>query len=233
MTIRQKKTIVTVVLIVALLVIDQVIKIWVKTHLTIGEQIVIAPWFRIEFIENKGMAWGMQLGSKLFLSVFRVVAVGLLVWYITSLIRKNARWGYLVMMCLICAGAAGNIFDSIFYGQIFSESTPFTVAQLVPWGQGYETNPLCGSVVDMFYFPIWHGTLPDWLPIGGGREFTFFNAIFNFADACITTGVICLLLFFNKDLSTDLSNKDKAEKTDDAGDSGNAGNVDNTANEEK
>lgn len=85
----------------------------------------------------------------------------------------------------------------------------------------------------MFYFPIWHGTLPDWLPIGGGREFTFFNAIFNFADACITTGVICLLLFFNKDLSTDLSNKDKAEKTDDAGDSGNAGNVDNTANEEK
>lgn len=139
MTIRQKKTIVTVVLIVALLVIDQVIKIWVKTHLTIGEQIVIAPWFRIEFIENKGMAWGMQLGSKLFLSVFRVVAVGLLVWYITSLIRKNARWGYLVMMCLICAGAAGNIFDSIFYGQIFSESTPFTVAQLVPWGQGYET----------------------------------------------------------------------------------------------
>ena len=233
MTIRQKKTIVTVVLIVALLVIDQVIKIWVKTHLTIGEQIVIAPWFRIEFIENKGMAWGMQLGSKLFLSVFRVVAVGLLVWYITSLIRKNARWGYLVMMCLICAGAAGNIFDSIFYGQIFSESTPFTVAQLVPWGQGYETGPLCGSVVDMFYFPIWHGTLPDWLPIGGGREFTFFNAIFNFADACITTGVICLLLFFNKDLSTDLSNKDKAEKTDDAGDSGNAGNVDNTANEEK
>lgn len=233
MTIRQKKTIVTVVLIVALLVIDQVIKIWVKTHLTIGEQIVIAPWFRIEFIENKGMAWGMQLGSKLFLSVFRVVAVGLLVWYITSLIRKNARWGYLVMMCLICAGAAGNIFDSIFYGQIFSESTPFTVAQLVPWGQGYGTSPLCGSVVDMFYFPIWHGTLPDWLPIGGGREFTFFNAIFNFADACITTGVICLLLFFNKDLSADLSNKDKAEKTDNAGDSGNAGNVDNTANEEK
>lgn len=212
MTVKQKKSIVTAVLIIALLVIDQIIKIWVKTHMTIGEQIVIAPWFRIEFIENRGMAWGMELGSKLFLSLFRIVAVGFLIWYISSQIRKNARWGYIIMLCLICAGAAGNIFDSIFYGQIFSQSTPFDVAQFVPWGQGYELKPLGGSVVDMFYFPLWHGTLPDWFPLGGGKEFTFFNAIFNFADACITTGVICLLIFFNKDLSADVANKEVTNK---------------------
>lgn len=204
MTVKQKKTVVAAVLIVALLVIDQIIKIWVKTHMTLGEQIVIAPWFRIQFIENRGMAWGMELGSKLFLSLFRIVAVGFIIWYIVSLIRRNVKWGYLTMICLICAGAAGNIFDSVVYGQIFTASTPFDVARLVPWGQGYNTRLLSGSVVDMFYFPLWHGVLPDWMPIGGGKEFTFFNAIFNFADACITVGVICLLLFYNKTLSTDL-----------------------------
>lgn len=197
----KKKAIFATALVVALIAIDQAIKIWVKTHMAIGEQIVVAPWFRIDFIENKGMAWGMQIGSKLFLSLFRIVAVGFLVWYIRREIGRNARWGYLTMLCMICAGAAGNIFDSVVYGQIFTQSTPFDVATLVPWGEGYETKLLCGSVVDMFYFPIWHGTLPEWLPLMGGHELTFFNAIFNFADACITTGVICMLLFFNKDLS--------------------------------
>lgn len=196
MTAKKKKAVVAAAVILLLLVVDQLIKIWVKTHMTLGEQIVIAPWFRIEFIENKGMAWGMELGSKLFLSLFRIVAVIALVWYIQSQIRKNCGWGFLVMLCMICAGAAGNIFDSVFYGQIFSQSTPFDVAHFVPWGQGYELKPLAGSVVDMFYFPFWHGTLPEWLPIGGGHEFTFFNAIFNFADACITTGVFCLLIFY-------------------------------------
>lgn len=196
MTAKKKKAVVAAAVILLLLVVDQLIKIWVKTHMTLGEQIVIAPWFRIEFIENKGMAWGMELGSKLFLSLFRIVAVIALVWYIQSQIRKNCGWGFLVMLCMICAGAAGNIFDSVFYGQIFSQSTPFDVAHLVSWGQGYELKPLAGSVVDMFYFPLWHGTLPEWFPIGGGHEFTFFNAIFNFADACITTGVFCLLIFY-------------------------------------
>ena len=217
MTVKQKKTVVAAVLIVALLVIDQIIKIWVKTHMTLGEQIVIAPWFRIQFIENRGMAWGMELGSKLFLSLFRIVAVGFIIWYIVSLIRRNVKWGYLTMICLICAGAAGNIFDSVVYGQIFTASTPFDVAQLVPWGQGYNTQLLSGSVVDMFYFPIWHGILPDWMPIGGGREFTFFNAIFNFADACITVGVICLLIFYNKTLSTDLDRDRRKGRNGDDG----------------
>lgn len=217
MTVKQKKTVVAAVLIVALLVIDQIIKIWVKTHMTLGEQIVIAPWFRIQFIENRGMAWGMELGSKLFLSLFRIVAVGFIIWYIVSLIRRNVKWGYLTMICLICAGAAGNIFDSVVYGQIFTASTPFDVAQLVPWGQGYNTQLLSGSVVDMFYFPLWHGTMPDWMPIGGGREFTFFNAIFNFADACITVGVICLLIFYNKTLSTDLDRDKRKGRSGDDG----------------
>lgn len=215
MTEKKKKSIVAVLLIIVLLVIDQTIKVWVKTHMMLGEQIVIESWFRIDFIENRGMAWGMQLGPKVFLSIFRIIAVGLLIWYITSLVRKNVRWGYLIMVCLICAGAAGNIFDSIFYGQIFSQSTPFDVAHFVPWGQGYELKPLCGSVVDMFYFPLFHGTFPDWFPIWGGEEFSFFNAIFNFADACITTGVLCLLLFFNKDLSREMNIPERKQDKED------------------
>lgn len=223
----KKKAIFATALVVALIVIDQVIKVWVKTHMTIGEQIVVAPWFRIDFIENKGMAWGMQIGSKLFLSLFRIVAVGFLVWYIRREIGRNARWGYLTMLCMICAGAAGNIFDSVVYGQIFTQSTPFDVATLVPWGEGYETKLLCGSVVDMFYFPIWHGTLPSWLPLIGGHELTFFNAIFNFADACITTGVICMLLFFNKDLSASTSSFSKKSEHDNAGEAASEGNDSN------
>lgn len=214
---RRNKTLFAVCLTILLIVIDQAIKVWVKTHMCLGEQIEIAPWFKIDFIENRGMAWGMQLGSKLFLSIFRIVAVGFLIWYLRLQIKKNARWGYIAMLCLICAGAAGNIFDSIVYGQIFSESTPFTVSTFVPWGQGYETKLLCGSVVDMFYFPLFHGTFPTWFPIWGGHDFTFFNAIFNFADACITTGVLCLLIFYNKELSAAGRKSQKAAPTDDEG----------------
>lgn len=211
----RQKGLYAVILVIVLLAIDQAIKLWVKTHMALGEQIVIAPWFRIEFIENRGMAWGMQLGSKLGLSLFRIIAVGFLIWYITSLVRKNARWGYLTLLCMICAGAAGNIFDSIFYGQIFTESTPWTVSQLVPWGQGYETSLLGGSVVDMFYFPIIHGTFPTWLPLVGGETFTFFNAIFNFADACITTGVILLLICYGRTLGNGLdTDKDSNTNTE-------------------
>ncbi len=197
----KKKEIYATLLVIALLAIDQIIKIWVKTHMALAEQIVIAPWFRIDFIENRGMAWGMQFGSKFGLSLFRIIAVGFLAWYIHSQIAKKAKTGYVVLLCMICAGAAGNIFDSIFYGQIFTASTPWSVSQLVPWGQGYDTSLLGGSVVDMFYFPIIHGTFPSWFPLWGGEEFTFFNAIFNFADACITMGVLCLIIFYWKYLS--------------------------------
>lgn len=201
MSIERKKGIAAIAIVLVLLIIDQVIKVWVKTHMTLGEAIEIAPWFKIEFIENRGMAWGMQLGPKLMLSVFRIIAVVILTWYICRQIRRNRSWGFLILLCLILAGAAGNIFDNVFYGQIFSASTPFDVAHRVPWGQGYNTGLLEGSVVDMFYFPLIHTTLPEWFPFGGGEEFVFFNAIFNFADACITVGVLGLLIFCTFDTS--------------------------------
>lgn len=205
----RKKSIYALCLTVLLVIIDQVIKIAVKTHMTLGEQIEIMPWFKIEFIENNGMAWGMELGSKLFLSIFRIVVTCLLIWYIHLQIKKNARLGYITMLSLICAGAAGNIFDSLVYGQVFSESTPFVVSHLVPWGEGYNVAPLAGRVVDMFYFPLFHATWPDWMPFCGGESFTFFSAVFNFADACITVGVFALLLFFRDEIGDGSEQKKK------------------------
>lgn len=183
-----------------LIAIDQCIKIAVKTNMAIGDQIVIFDWFRILFIENNGMAWGMELGSKLFLSLFRIVAVIGLLWYIFNRIDSRARMSYVLFLSMICAGAAGNIFDSLFYGQVFTASTPFDVAQWVPWGDGYAPM-LRGKVVDMFYFPLIHGTFPEWFPIWSGEPFIFFSPVFNFADACISVGVIVLLLFYRKELN--------------------------------
>ena len=186
---NKKKCTIAVTTIVLLLLIDQIIKIWVKLNMNIGEEIVIFNWFRISFIENRGMAFGMEIGSKLFLSLFRIVAVGALTWYILS---------------MIYAGAAGNILDSLFYGEIFTASHPYytnlPTAHLVAWGEGYA-SVLMGNVVDMFSFPLFHGTFPEWLPIWGGEDFTFFSAIFNFADACISVGVV-LFLFYRNDFNS-------------------------------
>ena len=191
-------------IIVLLLLIDQAIKVAVKLNMDIGEEIVVFDWFRISFIENRGMAFGMEIGSKLFLSLFRIVAVGGLTWYIWKKIKEGARMGYIVVLSMIYAGAAGNIFDSLFYGEIFTASHPYYTdlppAQLVPWGEGYASI-LMGNVVDMFSFPLFHGTFPNWLPVWGGEDFTFFSAIFNFADACISVGVVVLFLFYRNDFN--------------------------------
>ena len=172
--------------------------------MNIGEEIVVFDWFRISFIENRGMAFGMEIGSKLFLSLFRIVAVGGLTWYIWKKIKEGARMGYIVVLSMIYAGAAGNIFDSLFYGEIFTASHPYYTdlppAQLVPWGEGYASI-LMGNVVDMFSFPLFHGTFPNWFPVWGGEDFTFFSAIFNFADACISVGVVVLFLFYRNDFN--------------------------------
>ena len=205
----KQKTIITCLVIILLLVIDQAIKITVKTHMAIGDQIVVFDWFRILFIENNGMAWGLQLGSKLFLSLFRIVAVGFLIAYIHQLIKKGEPISFILVVATICAGAAGNIFDSLFFGQIFSESTPFSIASFVPWGDGYAPF-LMGKVVDMFYFPLIHGTFPSWFPVWGGESFVFFSPIFNFADSCISVGVIVLILFFRKRLNDTLHHKNKS-----------------------
>ena len=201
---NKKKCTIAAAIIVLLLLIDQAIKVAVKLNMNIGEEIVVFDWFRISFIENRGMAFGMEIGSKLFLSLFRIVAVGGLTWYIWKKIKEGARMGYIVVLSIIYAGAAGNIFDSLFYGEIFTASHPYYTdlppAQLVPWGEGYASI-LMGNVVDMFSFPLFHGTFPNWFPVWGGEDFTFFSAIFNFADACISVGVVVLFLFYRNDFN--------------------------------
>jgi len=189
------------ILIILILLIDQIVKIWIKTHMTLGESFpVFGNWFQIYFIENNGMAFGMQLGGtmgKLLLSLFRIALAGFIIYYIYKLIRAKTPTGILVGVALILVGAIGNIFDSLFYGLIFSESTFTEVSTLFPDGGGYAPF-LFGRVVDMLYFPIINTTLPDWFPIWGGEEFVFFRPIFNIADSCITTGVVYMLLFHRR-----------------------------------
>lgn len=212
------KCTIAVTTIVLLLLIDQIIKVWVKLNMNIGEEIVVFNWFCISFIENRGMAFGMEIGSKLFLSLFRIVAVGALTWYIYKRIKEGARTGYIIVLSMIYAGAAGNILDSLFYGEIFTASHPYYTnlppAHLVPWGEGYA-SVLMGNVVDMFSFPLFHGTFPEWLPVWGGEDFTFFSAIFNFADACISVGVVVLFLFFRGDFNNTKTIPPTTETTDD------------------
>lgn len=192
-------------IVVAILVIDQCIKIWVKTHMTLGEAITVASWFQIRFIENNGMAYGMELGSKLGLSLFRVVAIAVIAVYVWRQVRAGARRGYVVCLAMVIAGAAGNLIDCMFYGLMFNASSPFYVSYMVDFGSGYAPF-MMGKVVDMFYFPLIHGTFPEWFPLWSGEDFIFFSPIFNFADACISVGVIVLLLFFRKELNETFGN---------------------------
>ena len=189
-----------VFIIVAILVIDQLIKIWVKTSMTLHESIHITDWFYITFIENMGMAFGMQLGSKIALSLFRVVAIGALGYYIWLEVQKKAKTGYLVCLAMILAGAAGNLIDCMFYGLIFNNSSSFYLSYFVPFGTGYAPF-LMGKVVDMFYFPLIETEWPLWMPVVGGQHFVFFSPVFNFADSAISVGVVLLLLFYREEIS--------------------------------
>lgn len=186
--------------VVLLLAIDQVIKIEVKTGMSLHESIRITDWFYISFIENNGMAYGMTIVNKLVLSLFRVAAISVLGYYLLRQIRKNARTMYLVCLTLVFAGAVGNLIDCMFYGLIFNASSPYYVSYFVPFGQGYAPF-LMGKVVDMFYFPLIVTTWPQWVPFVGGDEFVFFSPVFNFADSCISVGMVLLLLFCRKELS--------------------------------
>ena len=190
-----------ILLIVALLVFDQIVKIWIKTHFMLDQSVTVFPnWFFIRFIENPGAAFGFELGGnygKLILSVFRLLAIGALGYYIFYLYRKMAPAGVLAGFSLIFAGALGNVLDSAFYGLLFSESTFTSVATFLPEGGGYA-GFLHGKVVDMLFFPIVEGVFPSWIPGVGGEPFLFFSPIFNFADSYITVGVIYLLLFQRK-----------------------------------
>lgn len=206
----RNRTIWVCILIVTLLVIDQIIKILVKTNMPLHDSVKVTNWFYISFIENNGMAYGMTFINKVVLSLFRIIVSAIVIVYTFKQIKQHARTLYVVLLALIFAGAVGNIFDCMFYGLCFSESTPFQVAQWVPFGEGYGSF-LQGRVVDMFYFPIIDTHLPEWVPIWGGDHFIFFSPVFNFADACISVGVILMLLFCRKELSAISFSKKKTE----------------------
>ena len=208
---KTKRVWLATLIVVIILLVDQTIKIWVKTHMTLHEQIEILSWFKIVFIENNGMAYGMEIGSKLVLSLFRVIAISILGYYIWLQAQKKVRWGYIVCLSMVLAGAAGNIFDSAFYGLIFNTSSEHYTSYFVPFGTGYAPF-LMGKVVDMFYFPIIHTYWPEWVPMVGGQPYVFFSPIFNFADSAITVGVVFLLLFYRKEIG-ELSLK-KGEQKD-------------------
>lgn len=186
-------------IIVLVVAIDQWVKCYVKLHFTMGESFQIFPWWQICFVENDGMAFGIEWFDKMFLTLFRMIAVGLLGYYIHTLIKSRARVSYLVMIALVTAGALGNIFDCLFYGMIFTSSTPYEVASLVPWGEGYSSF-FYGKVVDMLYFP---------LITNGSGEVLFFRPVFNVADSAITVAVLSILLFFRKDLNETLSSENE------------------------
>ena len=190
---------VAALVVVAILLIDQAIKIWVKTSMTLHESIHVFDWFYITFIENMGMAFGMELGSKIVLSLFRAVAIIALVYYIRSEVKRNTKIGYIICLAMVLAGAIGNLIDSMFYGLIFNESSPFYVSYFVPFGTGYAPF-LMGKVVDMFYFPIIETDWPSWIPLIGGDHFVFFSPVFNFADTSISVSVVLLLLFYREEI---------------------------------
>ena len=199
------------IIIVAVIIIDQCVKIWVKTHFYYGEELQITSWFRLLFIENNGMAFGMELGSKMLLTWFRIIAVIGFVYYLFKIRRRSdLPRGYVACISLITAGAAGNVIDCIFYGVIFNAPTFPEVAQLFPPDGGYGTL-FHGRVVDMFYFPLCEWNWPQWMPMAGGEHFVFFQPIFNVADAALSVSVVVLILFYAKHLS---GTEEKTEDTE-------------------
>lgn len=194
--IQKQQYIILGIIIAAILIIDQIVKIYVKTHMYMGEDIpLIGEWCRLHFVENKGFAFGMSFGGqigKIGLSIFRLLAASAIFWYLLRSIKKGTRTAFVICLSLIFVGAVGNLIDSCFYGLIFNESY-YNLAQLFPAEGGYAPF-LQGRVVDMFYFPLIDTTWPEWVPLKGGQPLVFFNAIFNVADAAITIGAIWLII---------------------------------------
>ena len=187
------------IIVALVIIIDQALKFWIKTSFPIGPVMEMGgqKWARLYFIENPGMAWGMEIGGnwgKMILTLFRLAAVTFGTWYLIRIVKQQYSKGFIFCAALIYAGALGNLIDSMFYGMIFEESTYSHVAKAFPAGGGYG-GFLHGKVVDMLYFPMIKSTFPDWLPLLGGKDFEFFSPIFNIADASISVGVITLLIF--------------------------------------
>lgn len=198
-----------------LVIIDQIVKFYIKTHFYLGESVDVTSWFKILFIENNGMAFGMELGSKIFLTVARIIIVCALIWYLWKIRNAaNLKWGYAVVLALIIGGAVGNIIDCVIYGVIFNNPYPPEVAQFLPEGGGYAPV-LMGKVVDMLYFPLFSFIWPEWMPFVGGERFLFFEPVFNIADAGVSVGIIVLLLFYSSQISeVKISNTVDKEETE-------------------
>lgn len=190
----------SVFIVLGTLILDQIIKIEVKTTMFYSEAIHITDWFYLYFVENSGMAFGIQIIPKVVQSIARIIFASVIIWYIVKLVKANYKCGFIVCVSFILAGAVGNIIDSIFYGVIFSRSTPSEIATFVPVGHGYA-DWLYGKVVDMFYFPLVEFNWPGWMPFIGGEHFIFFSPIFNFADAAISCGMFIIILFYSRSLN--------------------------------
>lgn len=198
----------------AVILVDQIFKIWVKTNFYLGESLPILPFFELRFVQNNGMAFGMEFGSKLLLTIFRIVVVTLLIWYIVKVCKQQkVSKGYVVTLALIASGAGGNIIDCVFYGEIFTNPWPPQLAQFVPWGEGYA-GLFHGLVVDMLYLPLFSFQWPEWIPAIGGSTFSFFDPVFNIADSAITVGILMLILFYSKYLP--FGNEERTESAEKA-----------------
>jgi signal peptidase II len=193
--------------VVVLLVIDQTVKIWIKTHLQLHQSIDVFSWFKIYFTENPGMAFGIELVDTSILTIFRLIVVCILGYFIFKVIRADYKFGYIMCLSCILAGALGNIIDCVFYGVIF-DSSYGQVATFMPAGGGYSTF-FHGKVVDMLYFPLIDTVLPEWMPFKGGEQFIFFRPIFNIADSCICVSFFVLLIFYRQSLSESFSKGEK------------------------
>lgn len=197
-----------------IIIVDQVMKIWVKTSFYMGEDLPITSWWHLKFIENNGMAFGLELWNKFVLTFGRILAVALFIWFVFKVSKaSNLRLGFFVAVALITAGAAGNIFDCVFYGKLFNDPMPPEIAVAFPEGGGYA-GWFEGRVVDMMYFPFFDFYWPEWMPGIGGTYFEFFQYIFNVADASICVGVALLIFFYSSDASKAFNflgkkNKDK------------------------
>ncbi len=190
------------VLLIASLVIivDQILKFYIKLNFYLGEEYEITSWFKLDFVQNPGMAFGWTIGSKLILTLFRIVFCALLIYGVVKLNKAKLKRGFVVCTALILAGAIGNIIDCMFYGLIFSNPLPPAVAELFPESGGYGTF-MHGYVVDMLHFPLFTFHCPDWMPWVGGDYFEFFSPVFNIADSAISVGVLCLIFFYSKQLN--------------------------------
>ncbi len=205
----------SLLIIFLILLVDQALKVWIKTNMSLGEEIkVFGNWGLLLFVENNGMAFGLEFAGeygKIFLSIFRIIAIIAIFWYLLKLVKTEMPMGFIVCISLIFAGALGNIIDSAFYGMLFNHSYG-QVSSFMPEGGGYSSF-LHGKVVDMFYFPLISGNFPDWFPFWSGEQFIFFRPVFNVADSSITIGIFSIVLFYRKQFNKPLKSEVEVEST--------------------